>query len=249
MTRFERTVRCSWSSPMAERRSKLTTRFSTEKDAGALLRSSRIPHLEESRSRDFTNGWSTVRHTLNTIGKTHDHGTLPPASRLRRVNRKVTASSFSFLIRFGPSRRRFAGNHRPVAVGVPGYVLPQDMEGRLFLRYGKAVKSLKVEPASALEIREDSSDHKNWKAYTLQGKTWGRSRLTVTYDDGTVQTIQYFVIKPSAQVVADMGHFLTTKQWFADSSDPFHRVPAPKSPTTARRIRWCCRTVVSGSRV
>ena len=123
--------------------------------------------------------------------------------------------------------KTLADDHRPVAVGVPGYVLPEDMEGRLFLKYGKPVKSLKVEPASALEIREDSSDHKNWKAYTLQGKTWGRSRLTVTYDDRTVQTIQYFVIKPSEQVVADMGHFLTTKQWFADSSDPFHRAPAP----------------------
>lgn len=119
-----------------------------------------------------------------------------------------------------------ADNRRPVAVGVPGYVLPQDIEARLFLKYGKPVSSLKIEPPSALEIREGSPTHDGWKAYTLQGRTWGRSRLTVTYDDGTVQTIQYFVIKPAAQAVADMGHFLTTRQWFADSSDPFHRAPA-----------------------
>ncbi len=123
--------------------------------------------------------------------------------------------------------KTLAGNQRPVAVGVPGYVLPQDMEGRLFLRYGRRVKSLRVEPASAIEIREDSSNHKYWKAYTLHGKNWGRSRLIVTYDDGTVQAIHYFVIKPSSQAVADMGRFLTTRQWFADSSDPFHRAPAP----------------------
>jgi len=117
-------------------------------------------------------------------------------------------------------------NRRPVAVGVPGYVLPQDIEGRLFLRYGRPVTSLKVDPASAFEIHEDLPDHGHWRAYTLHGKTWGRSRLTVTYGDGTVQTIHYFVIKPSSQVVADMGHFLTTRQWFTDSADPFHRTPA-----------------------
>jgi hypothetical protein len=122
--------------------------------------------------------------------------------------------------------KTLADNRRPVAVGVPGYVLPQDIEGRLFLKYGEPVTSLKVDPPSAIDVREDSSDRKNWKAYTLQGKAWGRSRLTITYGDGTVQTIHYFVIKPAAQAVADLGHFLTTRQWFADSSDPFHRAPS-----------------------
>ncbi len=122
--------------------------------------------------------------------------------------------------------KTLADNHRPVAVGVPGYVLPQDIEARLFLRYDKPVVSLKVDPPSAIEIHEDSPAHGNLRAYTLRGKTWGRSRLTVTYGDGTVQTIQYFVIKPEAQAVADMGHFLTTRQWFTDASDPFHRAPS-----------------------
>jgi hypothetical protein len=122
--------------------------------------------------------------------------------------------------------KTLVANRRPVAVGVPGYVLPQDIEGRLFLSYGRPVRSLKVEPASAIEIREDSPHHGNWRAYTLQAKTWGRSRVTVTYADGTVQTIHYFAIKPSSQAVADLGHFLTTRQWFTDSSDPFHRAPA-----------------------
>lgn len=137
-----------------------------------------------------------------------------------------------------------ANNRRPVAVGVPGYVLPQDIEARLFLKYGKPVTSLQIEPPSAIEIREASPTHDGWKAYTLQGRTWGRSRLTVTYDDGTVQTIQYFVIKPAAQAVADMGHFLTTRQWFADSSDPFHR--APSAVTYDREIN---QVVLQDSRV
>jgi hypothetical protein len=122
--------------------------------------------------------------------------------------------------------KTLSNNQRPAAVGIPGYVLAPDIEAHLFLKYGKPVTSVKVEPASAIEIREDSSNRANWRAYTLQGRTWGRSRLTVTYADGTVQTIHYFVIKPAANSVADLGHFLTTRQWFVDSNDPFHRAPS-----------------------
>jgi len=117
-------------------------------------------------------------------------------------------------------------NHRPVAVGIPGYVLPEDIEGRLFLKYSEPVTSLKVEPAGAMDIREDSPIRDGQRAYTLRAKSWGRSRLTVTYADGTKQVIQYFVIKPSTQAVSDMGRFLTTRQWFSDANDPFHRAPS-----------------------
>jgi hypothetical protein len=65
-----------------------------------------------------------------------------------------------------------------------------------------------------------------WSAYTIQGKMWGRSRLTLTYEDGSVQTIQYFVTKPESQVVADMGRFLTSKAWYEEAKDPFHRSPS-----------------------
>ena len=122
--------------------------------------------------------------------------------------------------------RTLSENHRPVAVGIPGYVLPQDLEGRLFLKYTVPVTSLTVEPPSAIEIREDAPTRDGQQAYSLRGKSWGRSRVLVTYADGTRQAIQYFVIKPSTQVVADMGHFLTTSQWFTDANDPFHRAPS-----------------------
>src|SRR5258708_3196088 len=41
-------------------------------------------------------------------------------------------------------------NHRPVAVGVPGYVLPMDIDARLFLKYSNNVKPLAVEPPAAM---------------------------------------------------------------------------------------------------
>jgi hypothetical protein len=116
-------------------------------------------------------------------------------------------------------------NRRPVAIGIPGYVLPTDIDARLFLKYSKPVRSVSVEPQGAVSIAK-AAPANGWAAYNLKGKQWGRSRLTITYEDGLVQTIQYFVTKPESAVVADMGHFLTTKQWYVDPNDPFHRSPS-----------------------
>ncbi len=120
-------------------------------------------------------------------------------------------------------------NHRPVAVGVPGYVLPMDIDARLFLKYAEGIKSLVAEPSGAITTAKLDAPSLGWKGFQLKGNSWGRARLTITYEDGLVQTIQYFVVKPAAQAVANMGSFLTTKQWFADSNDLFHRSPSVMS--------------------
>jgi len=133
--------------------------------------------------------------------------------------------------------RTLEQNRRPVAVGIPGYILPTDIDGRLFLKYPLAVKSLKVEPRGALSVEPKSGVFTGsvssrtpldagWAAFAVRAHEWGRARLTVTYADGLVQTIHYFVIKPEPEVVADMGRFLTTKDWFVDPGDPFHRSPS-----------------------
>ncbi len=122
--------------------------------------------------------------------------------------------------------KTLAASGRPVAVGVPGYVLPMDIDARLFLKYAKPIRSMSVDPEGAITIRRDSHTASGWKSYTLRGHTWGRSRLTITYQNGLEQTISYFVIKPESQVVTDLGHFLMTKQWFVDPNDPFHRSPS-----------------------
>lgn len=119
-----------------------------------------------------------------------------------------------------------ATNDRPVAVGIPGYVLPTDIDGKLFVKYSNKISSVKVEPAGALTVTESASGVAAWKTFTVKGRSWGRARLTLTYTNGLVQTIQYFVTKPEVQVVADYGHFLTTNQWFTDANDPFRRSPS-----------------------
>jgi hypothetical protein len=55
-------------------------------------------------------------------------------------------------------------NGRPVAVGIPGYILPTDLDARLFLKYGKNVKSIAVEPEGAIAISKVSPTPGGWKA-------------------------------------------------------------------------------------
>jgi hypothetical protein len=119
-----------------------------------------------------------------------------------------------------------SNNARPVAIGIPGYVLSMDIDARLFLKYGQSIKSIAVEPKGAIDIRHESPTAHGWQSYVLKGKSWGRARLSVTYADGTLQAISYFVTKPEAEAIADMGRFLTTTQWFTDMKDPFHRAPS-----------------------
>jgi hypothetical protein len=119
-----------------------------------------------------------------------------------------------------------AANKRPVAVGIPGYILPMDLNAKLFLKYPSKVASIKSEPAGAIDVKENGPTKSGWKDYTLQGKTWGRVRLSILYEDGTNQALSYYVTKPSAQAVADLGNFLFTRQWYVNSEDPFHRSPS-----------------------
>lgn len=116
---------------------------------------------------------------------------------------------------------------RPVAVGIPGYVLPQDQVGKLFLSFSSSVQSMTVDPAGALSWNQNNdATNKSWAGFDITPHTWGRSRLTVTYADGTVQTVHYHVTHAAAQVMSDLGGFLTTEQWFDNSSDPFRRSPS-----------------------
>jgi hypothetical protein len=118
---------------------------------------------------------------------------------------------------------------RPVAIGIPGYILPMDIEGRLFIDHNRKITGLAVDPAGALDVKANGISAHRWREFRVRGKTWGRARLVLTYDDGSTQSISYYVIKPSAEAVADLGNFLFTRQWFDDPNDPFRRSPSVMS--------------------
>ena len=152
----------------------------------------------------------------------------PPTSKVLSPSESWTVG-FQFVV--APSiqgiETTLAGNHHPVAVGIPGYVIPMDIQAQLFLRYPQPVKSIEVEPAGALAIeRKGQALNHAYTEYSIKGKQWGRARLTVTYADGLTQSIHYFVMKPQSEAVADLGRFLVHEQWFDDLNDPFHRAPS-----------------------
>jgi uncharacterized protein DUF5695 len=120
-----------------------------------------------------------------------------------------------------------AANDRPVAVGIPGYIVPMDLDAKLFLSPGKRkVARVDAEPAGALKIAPGPASKTGQLQYVIRGTRWGRARLTISYNDNSTQTIHYYVTKPAQQAVSDMGRFLTTKAWFTDESDPFGRAPS-----------------------
>lgn len=118
-----------------------------------------------------------------------------------------------------------SANARPVVVGIPGYVLPTDLTGDLWLSSRQAIRSVDASPNGALEVTA-AQGVPGWSRYRVTGKQWGRSRLVITYADGTRQAVHYFVTKPSATVLDDLGRFIATKHWYDDPSDPFKRGPS-----------------------
>lgn len=116
-------------------------------------------------------------------------------------------------------------NKRPVAVGIPGYVVPTDQSASLYLKSASPVAKIESFPAGALTATPVESGAGSAR-YDVKASGWGQARLTVTYADGQAQTVSYYITKPLEQVMADIGHFTTTSQWFEGKDDPFHRSPA-----------------------
>ena len=121
--------------------------------------------------------------------------------------------------------KTLVAERRPVAVGIPGYVVAQDLDATLFLNAPQRVKSLRVSPSDSLEVTAAASTH-GWLRYSVQGRRFGRARLDIEYADGDVQTVSWFVTKPATDTVAALGRFTTHEQFFDDARDPFGRAPA-----------------------
>ncbi|MBX7172203.1 MAG: hypothetical protein K1X72_14655 [Pyrinomonadaceae bacterium] len=117
-------------------------------------------------------------------------------------------------------------NKRPVAIGVPGYILPNDLEGKLFLKHTAKIENIDVEPQKALTVGYENITKNGWEVLNIKSNGWGRVRLSIKYTDGTLQTIHYYLTKPTDTVISDFGNFLFTKQWYENPSDPFKRSPS-----------------------
>ncbi len=168
----------------------------------------------------------------------------PTSTILKPNESKSFAVKFLFASSIRGIEAQLEKEKRPVAVGLPGYVLPLNEVGKLHLNYAKKVAKIEVFPSNSLSVSKVPNAGK-WQSYEIKGLNWGRARLDVKYADGTLQTIHYKVIKPQEQVVKDLGNFLTTKQWFEDPNDPFGRSPSIitydyeiQQPVTQEQRAW-----------
>ena len=112
---------------------------------------------------------------------------------------------------------------KPYALGVPGYIVPQDLSADLYVFYNAGVSSITSDPASALSFSSLAAGHYSVKA---SSGTWGRARATIIYDDGVNQTVHYYIPKSAPEALSDLGDFSTTRGWFPYTNDPFHRGPS-----------------------
>lgn len=139
------------------------------------------------------------------------------------------SKSFGLQFVFAPDIRSIektlAETGLPVAVGLPGYVIPQGHTSSLFLNARSEVASIRATPAGALDV-ERNTGAREAKRYKITGRKWGRARLTISYTDGRRQTVHYFVTKPAEQIVDDLGNFLFNRQWFDEPDAPFNRSPS-----------------------
>ena len=114
---------------------------------------------------------------------------------------------------------------RPVAIGIPGYVVPTDLPATLFVHSPAAIDGIEVHPAGSIKV-EPAGTVNGWQRYRVDGVQWGRARVSIRYADDKLQTVSYFVTKPATEAVADLGRFITTRQFYDDENDPFDRAPA-----------------------
>lgn len=117
-----------------------------------------------------------------------------------------------------------ASTGTPHVIAVPGYIIPQDLTAKLFFTSTSSITSFALQPANAATVTLSSGS--STYDFTPTRNHWGRTRLTVYYADGKTQTVSFYLIKSAPQAVMKLGNFLTTSQWFTDTSDPFHRAPS-----------------------
>lgn len=121
--------------------------------------------------------------------------------------------------------RTLIANARPVAVGIPGYIVPTDQTAALFVKAPSVIAGIESQSAGALTVGTAGRVH-GWTKLTIRAQGFGQARLTLRYADGQRQTVSYYITKPLDRTMADLGRFATTKQWFEGKGDPFGRTPA-----------------------
>lgn len=146
-----------------------------------------------------------------------------PSSRMLKPGQSVTYGLRFSIVRDGIRgiQKAVQSTNTPMTIGVPGYVVPRDLTAQLYIFHG-GISKLESE-GNAFKITRTSN-----AMLTLAptGSAWGRTRVTVIYRDGNVQTVHYFITQSAPAVISQLGQFSTTSMWFDNTADPFGRAPS-----------------------
>ncbi|GAB1207286.1 hypothetical protein APSETT445_006000 [Aspergillus pseudonomiae] len=113
------------------------------------------------------------------------------------------------------------GTNTPLTIGT-GYVVPRDLTAQLFIFHSANVSKI-VSDNNAFDIARSSS---NLVSLSPTESAWGRTKITISYADGKIQTVHYFITNAAPDVISKLGDFSTTAMWFDDEKDPFGRAPS-----------------------
>lgn len=148
-----------------------------------------------------------------------------PSSQVLKPGESVTYGLRFSLVKGGilSIQKAVQSTDTPLTIGVPGYVVPADLTAQLFVFYGDISISKIESDDDAFKINRDQD---STVTLTPTGSVWGRTKVTITYDDGKVQTVHYFITESAPDVISKLGEFSTTSMWYNDTEDPFNRAPS-----------------------
>lgn len=109
-----------------------------------------------------------------------------------------------------------------IAKGVPGYIVPQDLEAKVYLYAPFDVIKINTDTPSVFRIRKLSQTE---YAFLQKVGAFRQVRLNVEYDEGRKQSIHYLISHPGSTAIQKVGQFLNDRHWWKNKNDPFGRAP------------------------
>ncbi|CAI7669971.1 unnamed protein product [Penicillium pancosmium] len=146
-----------------------------------------------------------------------------PSSRVLKTGESITYGLRFSVVKNGIRgiQKAVQSTNTPLTIGIPGYVVPADLTAQLYVFHSDISK---IESSGdAFKITKSQT---NTFALTPTGFVWGRAKVTITYKDGKVQTVHYFITESAPAVISRLGKFSTTSMWYNDPTDPFGRSPS-----------------------
>ncbi|OQE38003.1 hypothetical protein PENCOP_c009G07162 [Penicillium coprophilum] len=146
-----------------------------------------------------------------------------PSSRIMKPGESVAYGLRFTVVKDGLRgiQNAVKATNTPVTLGIPGYVVPVDLTAQLYVFHSQISEIVSEDNSFNITKRANGA-----LSLTPTGLVWGRTRVTLTYEDGKVQTIHYFITDSAPAAIGKLGEFTTTSMWFNDTDDPFHRAPS-----------------------